>query len=68
MAAQEFGRKLLELKRPGKIINIGSITSFIAGVNVSAYAASKGGVVQMTKAFSNEWASRGIQSNCICPG
>ncbi|OQV09525.1 hypothetical protein CLAIMM_13638 [Cladophialophora immunda] len=68
VASQEFGKRLLELQRPGKIINIGSLTAFLAGVNVAAYAASKGAVVQMTKAFSNEWASKGIQVNCICPG
>src|SRR4051812_19427863 len=68
VAAQEFGRRLLNLKRPGKIINIASLTSFIGMYNVSAYASSKGGVLQMTKAFSNEWAAKGIQVNCICPG
>lgn len=60
--------KLIKLGRPGKIINIGSFTSFVAMTNVSAYAATKGGVVQMTKAFSNEWAQHGIQVNSICPG
>jgi 2-deoxy-D-gluconate 3-dehydrogenase len=68
IAAQEFGKELLRLGRPGKIINIASITGFVATVNCSAYATTKAGVVQMTKAFSNEWASRGIQVNCIAPG
>ena len=68
VAAQEVGKKLLELKRPGKIINIASIISFIANINIAAYACTKGGVLQMTKAFSNEWASKGINVNCICPG
>lgn len=54
VAAQEFGKKLLELKRPGRIINIASIISFVANFNISAYAATKGGVMQMTKAMSNE--------------
>lgn len=44
------------------------MTSFIGMYDVSAYAASKGGVLQMTKAFSNELAEKGIQVNCICPG
>lgn len=61
MAAQEFGMQLIKLGRPGKIINIGSFTSFVAMTNVSAYSATKGGVLQMTKAFSNEWAKHGIQ-------
>ncbi|KAJ6004865.1 hypothetical protein N7540_012664 [Penicillium herquei] len=68
VAAQEFGRQLIALDRPGKIVNIGSMLCFLGMYNVSAYAASKGGVLQMTKAFSNEWASKGIQVNCICPG
>ncbi|KIW89738.1 uncharacterized protein Z519_09895 [Cladophialophora bantiana CBS 173.52] len=68
IAAQEFGKRLIELARPGKIINFGSFTSFVAMTNVSVYAATKGGVLQMTKAFSNEWACHGIQVNCICPG
>lgn len=63
-----MGKKLLELKRAGKIINIASIISFIANINIAAYAATKGGVLQMTKAMSNEWAGRGINVNCICPG
>lgn len=61
VAAQEFGRQLIKLGRPGKIINIASFTSFVAMTNVSVYAATKGGVLQMTKAFSNEWAHHGIQ-------
>jgi 2-deoxy-D-gluconate 3-dehydrogenase len=47
IAAQEFGKKLLELKRHGKII------SFITDINIAAYACTKGGVLQWTKAFSN---------------
>ena len=61
VAAQEFGMQLIKLGRPGKIINIASFTSFVAMTHVSAYAATKGGVVQMTRAFSNEWAQHGIQ-------
>lgn len=53
--------RLIKLGRPGKIINIGSFTSFVAMTNVSAYAATKGAVVQLTRAFSNEWAQHGIQ-------
>jgi 2-deoxy-D-gluconate 3-dehydrogenase len=61
-------KRLLLLQKPGKIINVGSMTCFVGMYNVSAYAASKGGVLQMTKAFSNELAEKGIQVNCICPG
>lgn len=52
----------------GKIINIASLLSFQGGIRVPAYAASKGGVAQLTKALANEWASRGIQVNAIAPG
>ena len=52
----------------GKIINFASMTSFIAGLNVVPYTASKGGVMQLTKAFSNEWAGKGIQVNAVAPG
>jgi len=55
-------------KQYGKIINIASLLSFSGGLNVPAYAASKGGVVQLTKALSNEWAVRGINVNAIAPG
>jgi 2-dehydro-3-deoxy-D-gluconate 5-dehydrogenase len=52
----------------GKIINIASLISFIGGMRVPAYAAAKGGVAQLTKAFSNEWAGRGVTVNAIVPG
>jgi 2-deoxy-D-gluconate 3-dehydrogenase len=54
--------------RRGSIINIASLLSFQGGMIVPAYAASKGGVAQMTKAMSNEWASKGICVNAIAPG
>ena len=52
----------------GKIINIASIMSFFGGITIPAYAASKGGVAQLTKALSNDWASKGICVNAIAPG
>lgn len=68
VSSQEFAKKLIADERPGKVINIASIISFIGGKNITPYAASKGGVMQVTKAFSNEWAEKGIQCNCIHPG
>lgn len=52
----------------GKIINISSMLAFFGGFTVPAYAASKGGVTQITKAFCNEWAASGINVNAIAPG
>jgi 2-dehydro-3-deoxy-D-gluconate 5-dehydrogenase len=55
-------------KTTGKIVNIASLLSFQGGITVAAYAAAKGGVAQLTKALSNEWASKGINVNAIAPG
>ena len=64
---QLAGRVMLE-KGYGKIINVGSLLSFIGGITVPAYAAAKGGVVRMTMTLSNEWAGRGVNVNAIAPG
>ena len=64
---QLAGREMLKQKS-GKIINIASMLSFFGGYTVPAYAASKGGVAQITKALSNEWAREGINVNAIAPG
>jgi 2-deoxy-D-gluconate 3-dehydrogenase len=64
---QLAGRAMLE-RQQGKIINIASLLSFQGGIRVPAYAASKGGVAQMTKALANEWAARNVQVNAIAPG
>jgi len=61
------GRIMLE-NGGGKIINVASMLSFFGGQTVPAYAASKGGVAQLTKALSNEWASKNINVNGIAPG
>jgi 2-dehydro-3-deoxy-D-gluconate 5-dehydrogenase len=66
--SQLAGRDWIENKKPGKILNIASLLAFQGGMNVAAYAASKGGVAQLTKALANEWAERGINVNAIAPG
>jgi 2-deoxy-D-gluconate 3-dehydrogenase len=67
LMCQLAGRKMLENKN-GKIINIASMCSFFGGITIPAYSASKGGIMQLTKALSNEWAGRGVQVNAIAPG
>jgi len=66
--SQLVGRALIARGSPGKIVNIASLLSFQGGIRVPAYAASKGGVAQLTKALANEWASKAIQVNAIAPG
>ena len=65
--SREIGKGMLE-RGSGKIIFIASLLTFQGGINVPGYAASKGGVGQLTKALANEWASRGVQVNAIAPG
>jgi 2-deoxy-D-gluconate 3-dehydrogenase len=65
--ARAAGRQFL-LQGSGKIVNIASLLSFQGGLTVTAYAAAKGGVAQLTKGLANEWASRGINVNAIAPG
>lgn len=52
----------------GSIINVASIATFQGALTVPAYSSAKGGVGQLTKALSNEWASKGINVNAIAPG
>lgn len=64
---QLAGHAMLK-QRQGKIVNIASLLSFQGGIRVPAYAASKGGVAQLTKALANEWAAQNVQVNAIAPG
>ena len=65
LAVKEFLKKDIV---SGKIINIVSMLSFFGGLTVPAYAASKGGMAQLTKAMCNELASKNINVNAIAPG
>ena len=62
------GKQMIERGDGGKIVNIASLLSFQGGITVPAYAASKGGVAQLTKALANEWAKHRINVNAIAPG
>jgi 2-deoxy-D-gluconate 3-dehydrogenase len=66
-AARAAGKHMIA-RGSGKIINIASLLTFFGGFTVPAYAASKGGVGQLTKALSNEWSGKGVQVNAIAPG
>jgi 2-deoxy-D-gluconate 3-dehydrogenase len=66
-ACRAAGKHMLA-RGSGKIINTASLLSFFGGFTVPGYAASKGGVGQLTKALSNEWAGKGVQVNAIAPG
>ena len=66
-ACRAAGKHMLA-RGSGKIINTASLLSFFGGFTVPGYAASKGGVGQLTKALSNEWAGQGVQVNAIAPG
>ena len=68
LLTQGVGRGMLARGRGGKVIFTASLLTFQGGINVPGYAASKGGIGQLTMAFANEWASRGIQVNAIAPG
>lgn len=64
---QEAGKVMLAQGR-GKIVNVTSLLAFQGGLTIPAYAASKGAVAQFSKTLANEWASKGININCIAPG
>lgn len=64
---REIGKLMVE-RGSGKIIFTASLLAFQGGITVPGYAASKGGVAQLTKAFANEWASKGVNVNAIAPG
>jgi NAD(P)-dependent dehydrogenase (short-subunit alcohol dehydrogenase family) len=66
-ACQIFGRHMLE-RQYGRIINIASLSSFVALYEVAAYSASKAAVASLTKSLAVEWASRGVCVNAIAPG
>jgi NAD(P)-dependent dehydrogenase (short-subunit alcohol dehydrogenase family) len=66
-ACQVFGRHMLE-REYGRIVNIASLSTFVALYEVAAYSASKAAVASLTKSLAIEWASRGVCVNAIAPG
>ncbi len=65
--SREFGRDMAA-RGHGKILFTASLLSFQGGITVPGYAASKGGIAQLTMALANEWAGRGVNVNAIAPG
>jgi len=65
--SREFGKDMVA-RGAGKIIFTASLLTFQGGITVPGYAASKGGVGQLTMALSNEWAGKGVCVNAIAPG
>jgi NAD(P)-dependent dehydrogenase (short-subunit alcohol dehydrogenase family) len=66
-ACQIFGRQMIE-RRSGRIINIASLSSFVALYEVAAYSASKAAVASLTRSLAIEWAQFGVCVNAIAPG
>jgi len=64
---REIGKTMVE-NGYGKIVFIASLLSFQGGITVPGYASSKGGIKQLTMAFANEWATKGVTVNAIAPG
>lgn len=66
-ACQVFGRHMLERKY-GRIVNIASLSTFVALLEVAAYSASKAAVASLTKSLALEWSPHGVNVNAIAPG
>lgn len=64
---RDIGAKMLA-RGSGKVIFTASLLTFQGGITVPGYAASKGGIGQLTMAFANEWAGKGVNVNAIAPG
>lgn len=64
---REIGKRMVE-QQAGKIVFTCSLLSFQGGINVPGYAASKGAVASLLKAFANEWAAHGVTVNGVAPG
>ncbi|MEM9412421.1 MAG: SDR family oxidoreductase, partial [Planctomycetota bacterium] len=65
--SREFGKDMIA-RGSGKVIFTASLLTYQGGITVPGYAASKGGIGQLTMALANEWAGKGVNVNAIAPG
>ena len=67
LLTREIGRGMVA-RGAGKVVFVASVLSFQGGILVPGYAASKGGIAQLTRSFANEWARHGVNVNAVAPG
>ncbi len=67
LLSRDLGAKMVK-RGHGKIVNMASVLSFGGGLNVPGYAASKAALANLTRAFANEWAAKGVNVNAVAPG
>lgn len=68
LIATEVARRLVEQKKPGRIVNVSSIHAVVSNPQASAYTAAKGGMEALSRTLASEFASYGITVNCVRPG
>jgi len=68
MVAMEAGRRMINMGKPGSIVNTASILGLRVAVSQSSYATSKAAVIQLSKSLALEWCRKDIRVNALCPG
>ncbi|MGK2940532.1 MAG: SDR family NAD(P)-dependent oxidoreductase [Immundisolibacter sp.] len=68
LAARAFGARCLRQRRPGAIVFIASVAGFVGSPRLSVYAASKAGMLGLSRSLAVDWAADGIRVNAVAPG